>query len=169
MPYFFLITVLSNDLQNFQIFYIYHSSQQTFLVFQDVFKTSWRRLQRNTFRLPRRLQDVFKTYLQYVFQKRLQGVFKMSSQDVFKTFSRRFQNVLARLFFKTTSRRRLATMSRRHLQDVFKTSCKTKKCYTEDVFKTSSRRLQYVFTKTNVCWVRMTTNIGARIFINKLF
>ena len=32
-------------------------------------------------------------------------------------------------------------------------SWKTKKCYTEDVFKTSSRRLQYVFTKTNVCWV----------------
>ena len=136
-------------------------------------KTSSRRLEDvfsiTLFRLPRRLEDVFKTYLQYVFQKRLQGVFKMSSQDVFKTFSRRFQNVLARLFFKTTSRRRLATMSRRHLQDVFKTSCKTKKCYTEDVFKTSSRRLQYVFTKTNVCWVRMTTNIGARIFINKLF
>ena len=38
------------------------------------------------------------------------------------------------------------------LQDVFKTSWKTKKCYTEDVFKTSSRRLQYVFIKTNVCW-----------------
>ena len=136
MPYFFLITVLSNDLQNFQIFYIYHSSQQTFLVFQDVFSIT-------IFRLPRRLQDVFKTYLQYVFQKRLQGVFKMSSQDVFKTFSRRFQNVLARLFFKTTSRRRLATMSRRHLQDVFKTSCKTKKCYTEDVFSTYSPRRMF--------------------------
>ena len=128
MPYFFLITVLSNDLQNFQIFYIYHSSQQTFLVFQDVFSIT-------IFRLPRRLQDVF--------QKRLQGVFKMSSQDVFKTFSRRFQNVLARLFFKTTSRRRLATMSRRHLQDVFKTSCKTKKCYTEDVFSTYSPRRMF--------------------------
>ena len=38
------------------------------------------------------------------------------------------------------------------LQDVFMTSWKTKKCYTEDVFKTSPRRLQYVFTKTNVCW-----------------
>ena len=38
-------------------------------------------------------------------------------------------------------------------QDVFKTSsrrvCKTSCNY---VFKTSSRRLQYVFTKTNVCW-----------------
>ena len=32
-------------------------------------------------------------------------------------------------------------MSSRRFQDVFKTSWKTKKCYTEDVF-----------TKTNVCW-----------------
>ena len=44
-----------------------------------------RRLQRNTFHLPRRLQDVFKTYLQYVFLKRLQDVFKTCLQDVFKT------------------------------------------------------------------------------------
>ena len=49
-----------------------------------------RRLQRNTFRLPRRLQDVFKTYLRYVFLKHLQDVL----QDVFKTFSRRLQDVL---------------------------------------------------------------------------
>ena len=77
-----------------------------------------RRLQSNTFRLPRRLQDVFKTYLQYVFLKRLEDVL----EDVFKTFSRRFQ-------------------------DVLKTSWKTKKCYTEYVFKMSSRCLQYV------CWV----------------
>ena len=37
------------------------NSQQTFIVFQDVLKTSWRRLQCNTFRLPRPLEDVFKT------------------------------------------------------------------------------------------------------------
>ena len=73
------------------------ATQQTFLVFQDVLKTSWRRLQRNTFRLPRRLQDVFKT----------------SSRRICKT----------------------------SCNYVFKTSWKTKKCYTEDVF-----------TKTNVCW-----------------
>ena len=77
-------------------------AQQTFLVFQDVFKTSWRRLQRDTFHLPRRLQDVFKS----------------SS--------------------KTSSRRVCKTSC----NYVFKTSWKTKKCYTEDVF-----------TKTNVCWV----------------
>ena len=58
-------------------------------------------------------------------------------------FSRRLQDVFAR---------RLAIMSSRRLQDVFKTSWKTKKCYTEDVLRTSSRRRQYVFTKTNVCW-----------------
>ena len=71
-------------------------SQQTFLVFQDVFKTSWRRLQRNTFRLPRPLEDVFKTYLRCVFLKRLQDVFKTSwktkkweTEDVFSTSSPR--------------------------------------------------------------------------------
>ena len=84
-------------------------------------KTSSRRLEDvssiTIFRLPRRLEDVLKTYLEYLFQKRLQGVFKMSSQDVFKTFSRRFQDVLARRLqedvlqlcledlFKMTSRR----------------------------------------------------------------
>ena len=89
-------------------------------------KTSSRRLQRNTFRLPRRLQDVFKTYLQYVFLKRLQDVFKTFSrrlqdvfQDVFKTFSRRLQDVFQDVF-KTASRR-LAIMSSRPFQYVFKT------------------------------------------------
>ena len=41
------------------------------------------------------------------------------------------------------------------LQDVFMTSSRRlgrkKKRYIEDVFKTSLRRFQYVFTKTNVC------------------
>ena len=60
-------------------------------------------------------------------------------------------------------------MSSRRLQDVFKTPWKTKKFYTEDVLKTSSRRLQYVFTKTNVCWVVfavfiLLTKIRARVF-----
>ena len=84
------------------------ATQQTFLVFQDVFKTSWRRLQRNTFRLPRRLQDVFAIRL------------------------------------PKTSSRRLAIMSSRRLRDIFKTSWKTKKCYTEDVFSTSWPRRMFV-------------------------
>ena len=78
-------------------------SQQTFLVFQDVFSVTLFVF-----------QDVFKTYLQYVFLKRLQDVFA----------------------------RRLAIMSSRRLQDVL-----------EDKKMLHSRRLQYVFTKTNVCWV----------------
>ena len=41
-------------------------SQQTFFVFQDVFKVPWRRLQRNTFRLPRPLEDVFKTSSRHI-------------------------------------------------------------------------------------------------------
>ena len=64
-------------------------------------------------------------------------------QDLFKTSSRRLQDI-----FKTC----LQDVLQLYLQDVFKTSWKTNKCYTEDVLKTSSRCLQYVFTKTNVCW-----------------
>ena len=83
-----------------------------------------RRLQRNTFCLPRPLENVLKTYLQYVFLKYL--------QDVFKTFSRR--------------------VCKTSCNYVLKTSWKTKKYYSEDVLKTFWRRLQYVFTKTNICW-----------------
>ena len=61
--------------------------------------------------------------------------------------SRRLQDVLQDVF-KASSRRVCKTSC----NYVFKTSWKTKKCYTEDVLKTSSKRLQYVFTKTNVCW-----------------
>ena len=63
---------------------------------------------------------------------------KTSSQDVLKTFSRRLQDV-----FKTCSGRRLAIMSWRRLQYVFKTSWKTKSCYTEDVFITFSPRQMF--------------------------
>ena len=97
-------------------------TQQTFLIFQDAFKTSWRRLQRDTFCLP---------------------------WPLLKTSSRRLQDVFAIRLPKTSSRRVCKTSC----NYVFKTSCKTKKCYSEDVLKMSWRRLQYVFTKTNVCWV----------------
>ena len=90
-------------------------------------KTSSRRLQ-DVFSVTLFVfQDLLKTYLQYVFLKCLQNVL----QDVFKTFSRRLQDMFAR---------RLAIMSSRRLQDDFKKSWKTKKCYTEDVFSTSSPR-----------------------------
>ena len=81
-------------------------------------------------------QDVFSVNtfrlprpLEDVFLKRLQDVL----QDVFKTFSRRLEDVFAR---------GLAIMSSRRLG--------RQKNVT---LKTSWRRLQYVFTKTNVCWM----------------
>ena len=88
-------------------------SQQTFLVFQGVFKTTWRRLQRNTFHLPRSLQDVFAIRLR-------------------KTSSRRLQDVFAR---------RLAIMSSRRLQDVLEDKKMLHWRRLQDVFKTSSVRL----------------------------
>ena len=87
-------------------------SQQTFLVFQDVFKTSSRRLQRNNFSSSktssRRLQDVLAIRLPETSSRRLQDVFKITSQDVFKTFSRHLI--------------RQKMLHWRRLQDVFKTS-----------------------------------------------
>ena len=106
---------------------------------------------------PRRLQDVtlfffqdllktswkvLKTYLQYVlyvFLKCLRDVL----QGVFKTFSRRLQDV-----FKTC----LQDVLQLCLQDVL-----------EDKKMLHWRRLQYVFTKTNVCWDRTTKKICALI------
>ena len=98
-------------------------TQQTFLIFQDVFNTSSRRLQRNTFRLPRPLEDVFKTCLQDVLQ--------LCLQDIFKTSSRRL------------GRQKNVTL------------------------KTSSRRPQYLFTKTNVCWDNNTTLYKINTFMKK--
>ena len=71
-------------------------------------------------------------------------VFKTSSQDVFKTFSRGLQDVSARGRLEDV-------LKKTSCNYILKTSWKTKKCYSEEVFKTSSRRLQYVFTKTNIC------------------
>ena len=100
------------------------------------------------------------------FSKRLQNVF----QDVFKTSSRRVCKTSCNYVFKTSSRslqdvfaRRLAIMSSRRLG-------RQKKCYTEDDFKTYSRRLQYVFTKTNVSWGDISMKVSKNwiILINHL-
>ena len=77
----------------------------------------------------RRFQDAFSVTI-FHFPRRLQDVL----QDIVNTFSRRLQDVSAR-----------------RLEDVFKTSWKTKNCYDEDVLKpssryvlkTSSRRVEY--------------------------
>ena len=64
-------------------------------------------------------------------------------QDVFKTFSRRLQDL-----FKTC----LQDIWQLCPQDVFKTSSRRHGRQKNITLKTSSRILQYVFTKTNVCW-----------------
>ena len=77
------------------------------------------------------------------FPRRLQDVLKKSSAWHFsssKTSSRRLQDVFAIRLPKTSSKR-FQDVLQLCLQDVFKTSWKTKKSYTEEVF-----------TKTNVCW-----------------
>ena len=70
-------------------------------------------------------------------------------QDVLKTSSRHFFKTSSRYIFKTSSKRlqrnnfSSSKTSSRHLQDVlrdvFKTSWKTKNCYTRNVLKTLSR------------------------------
>ena len=74
-------------------------------------------------------------------------VSKTSSRHVFKTFSRYVFKTSSRHVFKTSSRcpqRNNFSSSKtswRRLQDVFKTSGKTKNCYAEDVLKNSSRHV----------------------------
>ena len=105
-------------------------TQQTFLISQDVFKTSWRRLQRNTFCLPwpllktssRRLQDVFAMRFPKMSLRRLQES------------SRRHQDVFAR---------RLAIMSSRRLGRQKNVTAKTSWRCLEDVFSTSSPRRMF--------------------------
>ena len=53
----------------------------------------------------------------------------MSSRRLQDMSSRRLQDVLSVTIF----------LHPRHFQDIFKTSCKAKNCYAEDVLKTSSR------------------------------
>ena len=69
-----------------------------------------------------------KTYLRYVFLKCLQDVSKTSSRRL----PRRVCKTLCNFVFKTSSRR----LGRQK----------------NVTLKTSSRRLEYVFTKTNLCW-----------------
>ena len=72
-------------------------SQQTFLVFQDVFKISWKRLQRNIFLSP-----------------------KTSSRRVCKTSSRRLHEHVCQLFLEDVLEDK-KMLHWRYLQDVFST------------------------------------------------
>ena len=111
---------------------------------QDVLKMSWRRLSR-------RLEDVLKTSwrcLEDVFASRLEGVLKTSwkllkdvwPKRMYWSWPRRLENVLKT--FSEDVRLRRTYSSWRRLQDVFWRWRR----------KMSSRRLQDVFIKTNVCW-----------------
>ena len=134
---------------------------------EDILKMSWRRFSR-------RLEDVLKTS-----SKRLEDVLKMSWRPFCKTSWRRLGNVLKTSWRRLenvlkTSWRRLEDVWPRRiywswpscLEDVLKTPSedirlrRTNSSWSrrlQDAIwrqrrKTSSRRFQDVFSKTNVCW-----------------
>ena len=131
-------------------------SQQTFLVFQDVFSVTLFVFQDLLKTSSRRLENVFAIRLPKTSSRRFQGVFKSLPrrlQDVFKMSSRRVCKTSCNYVFKTSSRR-VCKMSCNY---VFKTSsrrvCKMSCNY---VFKTSSRRLQDVVEdKRMLHWRRL--------------
>ena len=98
-------------------------------------------------------QDVLKTSSRHVFKTSSKHVFKTSSRHVLKTTWRSLQRN------NLSSSKASCEMSSRRFQDVFKTSWKTKNCYTEDVLKTYWR-------PTNVCWEH---SLYSREFISLFF
>ena len=89
-------------------------------------KKSWKRLQPDNFSSSKTSWRCLEDIFKTCLRYVLQKPLQDVFQDVFKTY---LQDVL------------------RPFEDVLKISCNY-------VLKTSSRRLQYVFTKTNVCWER---------------
>ena len=112
----------------------FSNSRQTFLVFQGVFCIT-------SFHLSIRLQDVITGCIP-----------NTSSWRLCKTSSRCLPKHL-QCVFKTSLK--CVAKCLWHLEDVLKASWKTK--YT--TLKTSSRRLHYVFTKTNVFCVRAQSTL----------
>ena len=108
-------------------------SQQTFLVFQEMFKTSWRRLQGNNFSSSktswRRVCNTSSKNVFNTFSRRLHNVFKMYLQDVFK---------------KTSSRRRLVIMSWRRLKNVLEDKKMLHWRHLQGVFSMSLPRRMFV-------------------------
>ena len=101
---------------------------KTFLVFRDVFKTSSRRLQRNSFHHPKPWRRFRKTCCKYVLKTYLKYVLLKAFQDVFKTSSRRVCKTSCNYVFKTSTRRLRDVLEDkkmlhwRRLEDDFKTS-----------------------------------------------
>ena len=112
---------------------------------QDVLKTFWRCLGnilkmswRYLFKVPWRL---FLRVPQDIFPRRLQDVFKTFLKDDLKASWRRLEDVsLWRIYWSCSG----------CLQDVLKTS--SEDLWSRGICWSWSRRLQDVFTKTNVCW-----------------
>ena len=113
----FFVFVFRRHLDQDEYVHLIHTSSE------DNLKTSWSRPIYSSWSyvfktLSRRFQDIFKTSsrrLAKTSSRRLQDILKTSCKNVFKTSSRRLS--------KTFSRRRTKTSSR-HLQDIFKTPCK---------------------------------------------
>ena len=97
-----------------------HVSPKQFFIFQDHCKTSSRCVCRTS------SKDILKMYSQDVFERHVQDFFK----DISNTC---FQDV----FFKTSLRRLQEDALQTRLKDVLE----DKKCYAQDVSKTSSKRL----------------------------
>ena len=134
-----------------------HGNPANIRLDEDVLKTSWRHLQRNNFlsfktSWRRRLTDTSSRRLEETSWRRLAKTFwrrlwkrswKHVLEDVLKTSWKRLEDV-SRKRFEDVFGRGLANTSWRRLEDILKTSWKIKNCYAEDVFQTSSRRLQDV-------------------------
>ena len=98
-----------------------------------------------------------------IFPRRLEKVLKTPLQDVLKTFWRRLEDVL-KTFTEDEWLRRIYSSWWRRLEDV---------CWRRRR-KTSSSRLQDVFIKTNVWWVKShmlftCTNFIFQFYMEKIF
>ena len=150
--------------------YMYHFVQKELPCKHFLFSKTFSRLLEDVFSATLFVfQDLLKTY-----SRRIQDVFairlpKTSSRRLPKTSSRRLQDVFARRLTIMSSRRVCKTSC----NHVFKTSWKTKKCYTEDVLKTSSVRLHQdeclLGTETYLCeaYAYMQMNKKGFFFLNQ--
>ena len=158
-------------------------SQQTFLVFQDVFSVTLFVFQDLLKTSSRRLENVFAIRLPKTSSRRFQGVFKSLPrrlQDVFKMSSRRVCKTSCNYVFKTSSRR-VCKMSCNY---VFKTSSRRRGRQKNVTLKTSWRRLEDVFSMSSprrmfagivrqhfeICFVFIYHNLSFKtIFIEIIF
>ena len=82
---------------------------------------------------------------------RLQNFLKMSSRCICETSRRRFEDVLKTSWTRPED---VLKTSWRRFEDVLKTS--SEDVWVIRIYSSSSRSLEDVFIKTNVCWVYLT-------------